>query len=93
MRNRVPPAPKTEYWSDHDQGLHRKEEEPERDEHAQLRDPIDYSAIGGPESERAYGRSRSDTGDYPFGRHQGAADRDPYGPAKRGGYLRRSRAV
>lgn len=88
MRNRIPPAPETEYWSDKDQGLHRKWEEPERDEHALRRDPIDYSAIGGPESERSYGRSRSDTGDYPFGRYQGAADRDSYGPAQRGGYMK-----
>lgn len=88
MPNRIPHSTQGEYWSDHDQGLHRKWEEPERDEHARMRDPMDYSAIGGPESERSYGRTRSDTGDYPFGPHQGAADRDQYGPVRRGGYLK-----
>jgi hypothetical protein len=90
MRPRIPPATQDEYWSDRDQGLHHKWEAPEGDEHARLRDPVDYSAIGGPESERVYGRSRSDTGDYPFGRYQGAADRDPYGPRERGGYVKRA---
>ena len=89
MDNRIPPAPETEYWSDRDQVLHDKREESERDEHAQLTDPNDYSAIGGPDNERAYGRTRSDTGGYPFGPHKGAADRDPYGEAERGGYIKR----
>ncbi len=90
MDHRMPPAPETEYWSDRDQVLHHTSEDREREGEARLRDPIDYSAIGGPESERSYGRTRSDTGDYPFGRHQGAGDRDPYGPAERGGYVKRS---
>jgi hypothetical protein len=90
MDNRIPPVSVTEYWSDRDQVLHHKGEDPERDEQAQLHDPIDYSAIGGPDSERSYGRTRSDTGDYAFGRHEGAGDRDPYGPAERGGYVKHS---
>lgn len=88
MPQRIPPAPRTEYWSDLDQGLHHTWDEQERDHHARLRDPIDYSAIGGPESERSYGRSRSDTGNYPFGRRGGARDRDQYGTPPRGGYLK-----
>jgi hypothetical protein len=88
MPRRIPHATEREYWSNRDQGLHHDWEAPERDEQAELHDPIDYSAIGGPESERSYGRTRSDTGDYPFGRFQGSADRDPYGPLDRGGYVK-----
>lgn len=89
MPRRIPHANEREYWSDRDQGLHRKWEEPERDDEAELQDPADYSAIGGPEGERSYGRSRSDTGDYPFGRYEGAADRDDYiENRQRGGYLK-----
>lgn len=90
MDKRVPPAPKTELWSERDQVIRRTWEEPERDEHAQLEDPNDYSAIGGPETERSYGRTRSDAGSYPFGRYRGPADRDPYGHAQRGGYIKRA---
>lgn len=89
MARHIPPATELEYWSDRDQVLHRKWEAREREEAADLQDPSDYSAIGGPESERSYGRSRSDTGDYPFGRYQGSADRDAYGPLDRGGYVKR----
>ncbi len=88
MANRIPHSGQDEYWSDRDQGLHRKWEDSTRDEHARTRDPADYSAIGGPERERSYGRTRSDTGDYPFGPHAGAADRDQYGPVERGGYFK-----
>lgn len=88
MPRRIPHATETEYWSDRDQGLHHKWEAPEREQAAGLHDPVDYSAIGGPETERSYGRTRSDTGDYPFGRYQGSADRDPYGPLDRGGYVK-----
>jgi hypothetical protein len=88
MPRRIPHATELEYWSNRDQGLHHTWEPLEREEQAELHDPLDYSAIGGPENERSYGRSRSDTGDYPFGRYQGSADRDPYGPLDRGGYLK-----
>lgn len=97
MARHIPHATEDEYWSDLDQGLHRKSdaksesdenERHEREEHARLADPADYSAIGGPESERSYGRTRSDAGEYPFGPHLGAADRDPYGKPERGGYLK-----
>lgn len=88
MARRIPHTTELEYWSNRDQGLHHKWEAPEREEAAELHDPVDYSAIGGPENERSYGRARSDTGDYPFGRYQGSADRDPYGPLDRGGYLK-----
>ena len=89
MGRRIPRANEREYWSDRDQGLHRKWEEPERDDDAALEDPTDYSAIGGPESERSYGRSRSDTGNYPFGRDEGPADRDDrIENRQRGGYMK-----
>lgn len=89
MPRRIPHANQREYWSDRDQGLHRDWEAPERDDGADLKDPADYSAIGGPDGERSYGRSRSDTGDYPFGDYEGAADRDDYREnQQRGGYLK-----
>jgi len=94
MSHRIPHATEDEYWSDLDQGLHRKSEakdpseKHEDEKHARLADPADYSAIGGPETERSYGRTRSDSGEYPFGPHLGAADRDPYGKPERGGYLK-----
>ncbi len=89
MPRRIPHSTQEEYWSERDQGLHRKWEAPEREQAAGLEDPTDYSAVGGPENERAYGRSRSDTGSYPFGHGEGPADRDPYGESHdRGGYLK-----
>lgn len=87
MENRRVEGNRQEYWSDRDQVLHRTEEQQERDDRARARDPMDYSAIGGPESERSYGRTRNDSGGYPFGAREAAADRDVYGPAiSRGGY-------
>jgi hypothetical protein len=89
MPRRMPHSTQEEYWSERDQGVHHKWEAPERQDAARLTDPIDYSAIGGPENERAYGRSRSDTGAFPFGAYSGPADRDPYGPShERGGYFK-----
>jgi len=88
-QRRIPHSTQDEYWSERDQGLHHKWEAPEREAAAGLEDPSDYSAVGGPENERAYGRTRSDTGSFPFGRNEGAADRDPYGANQdRGGYLK-----
>ena len=88
MRHRIPPASPNEYWSQRDQVLHHKGEAPEHPERTQYDDPSDYSAVGGPDGERAYGRSRSDSGDFPFGRQGSAADRDPYARYERGGYLK-----
>lgn len=87
MKPRIPPTSQEEYWSNVDQGVHRSWEGPQHDQPARLQDPIDYSAVGGPENERAYGRARSDTGRYPFTPHGAAPDRDPYGPPRRGRYL------
>lgn len=89
MRNqRIPPSSPDEYWSQRDQVLHHKGDAPEQDEATQYDDPNDYSALGGPDGERAYGRSRSDRGDFPFGQRGGPADRDPYSQYERGGYLK-----
>ena len=38
--------------------------------------PDDYSAIGGPDDERVYGRARSDLGTYPWNPNGGPYDRD-----------------
>jgi hypothetical protein len=54
-------------------------------------DPTDYSAIGGPESEPAYGRSRSVAGEYPFNEHGGPHDRDEPSHVERGGIQTRHR--
>ena len=85
---RIPPAPTDEYWSQGDQVLHHKWEAPEHEGPVQHEDPSDYSALGGPESERAYGRTRSDDGSFPFRHGGGAGDRDPYAQYERGGYLK-----
>lgn len=48
-------------------------------------DPADFSAVGGPESEPAYGRSRAVAGEYPFNEHGGPYDRDEPSRVERGG--------
>jgi len=48
-------------------------------------DPSDYSAVGGPESEPAYGRTRAVAGEYPFNEHGGPYDRDEPSHVERGG--------
>jgi hypothetical protein len=48
-------------------------------------DPKDYSAIGGPDSEPAYGRSRASAGEYPFNEQGGPHDRDERSHTERGG--------
>ncbi len=79
-----------EYWYDREQSLHRVEEKPVRDYPATYVDPDDYTAVGGPEGERAYGRNRNDVGDYPFDQGGGAYDRDMKGfEQDRGGYIKR----
>ena len=51
--------------------------------------PEDYSAVGGPDDERVYGRIRSDNGNYPFNANGGPYDRDvPPSQTERGGYLK-----
>lgn len=79
-----------EYWGDRDQGLHRTEDKRFRDDPARFVDPDDFSAVGGPEGESAYGRTRNDVGDYPFDGQGGPYDRDEKGfEQERGGYLKR----
>jgi hypothetical protein len=48
-------------------------------------DPKDYSAVGGPENEPAYGRTRAVAGEYPFNEHGGPYDRDEPAHVERGG--------
>ncbi|HEY8537765.1 MAG TPA: hypothetical protein VIL28_02795 [Steroidobacteraceae bacterium] len=55
-------------------------------------DPADYSAVGGPETEPAYGRTRSVAGEYPFNAYGGSYDRDePPSQIERGGIMTRHR--
>jgi hypothetical protein len=82
-----------EYWYDREQVLHRVEEKPLRDYPARRVDPDDFSAVGGPEGQYAYGRTRNDVGDYPFDGSGGPYDRDEKGfESERGGYLKRHHA-
>jgi hypothetical protein len=79
-----------EFWYDRDQGVHRVEDRQLLRESALMSDPDDFSAIGGPESESAYGRSRNDVGDFPFDAHGGPYDRDVLGYEQdRGGYIKK----
>jgi hypothetical protein len=79
-----------EYWYDREQVLHRVEEKPLRDYPARRVDPDDFSAVGGPENEHAYGRTRNDVGDYPFDGQGGPYDRDEKGyEQERGGYIKK----
>ena len=48
-------------------------------------DPTDFSAVGGPESEPAYGRNRALAGEYPFNPQGGPRDRDEPSHLDRGG--------
>jgi hypothetical protein len=50
-------------------------------------DPKDYSAVGGPENEPAYGRTRAIAGEYPFNEQGGPYDRDEPSHIERGGIL------
>jgi hypothetical protein len=82
-----------EYWYEREQVLHRVEEKPVRDYPARLVDPDDFSAVGGPEGEHSYGRTRNDVGDYPFDGEGGPYDRDEKGfERERGGYIKRHSA-
>lgn len=78
-----------EEWSERNQTLRHSGEKRERDDLALLHNPTDYSAVGGPENERAYGRTRSDNGYYPWNSFGGPYDRDtPANLHGRGGYLK-----
>ena len=48
--------------------------------------PKDYSAVGGPDTEAAYGRTRCVAGEYPFNANGGPRDRDEPSRIQRGGY-------
>ena len=48
-------------------------------------DPTDFSAVGGPDSEPAYGRNRALEGEYPFNPQGGPHDRDEPSHVERGG--------
>lgn len=88
-QRQIPHSTQDEYWSERDQGLHHKWEAPQTEPAAPREGFADYSAVGGPENERAYGRTRSEGGG-PGSRSDGAADRDPYGQNPgRGGYFKR----
>jgi hypothetical protein len=77
-----------EQWSERNQTLRHSGVKQPGDDQALLHDPDDYSAIGGPEDEPAYGRSRSDNGHYPFGPNCGPYDRDTRADGQdRGGYM------
>lgn len=77
-----------EQWSQRHQTLRHSGIKLPGDDDALLHDPDDYSAVGGPENEPAYGRTRSDTGHYPFDPNRGPYDRDTRADdCDRGGYV------
>ena len=53
---------KHEEWSERNQTLRHAGEKRPRDDNALRENPDDYSAIGGPDDQRVYGRARSDPG-------------------------------
>ena len=55
-------------------------------------DPPDFSAVGGPENEAAYGRTRALAGEYPFNEQGGPYDRDELSHIERGGIQTHHRA-
>lgn len=81
---------RTEKWSKRYSTLRHAGEKREDDDDARLDNPADYSAIGGPEGEPAYGRSRNDDGYYPWNAAGGPHDRDTLeSDQERGGFLKR----
>jgi hypothetical protein len=79
-----------EEWSLRNQTLRHSGTKTDWDDQALLDDPDDYSRVGGPEGEPAYGRTRSDAGHYPFNPFGGPYDRDTLAnDHERGGYLKR----
>ena len=80
---------KHEQWSDRNQTLRHAGEKRPNDDRALLHNPDDYSAVGGPDDERVYGRTRSDNGNFPWNPNGGPYDRDiPPSQVTRGGYLK-----
>ncbi|HLS82088.1 MAG TPA: hypothetical protein VK025_11860 [Steroidobacter sp.] len=80
-----------EEWSERNQTLRHAGEKRPRDDHALLHNPPDYSALGGPEDQRAYGRTRSDSGYFPWNRLGGPYDRDTRAAdLERGGYRKKN---
>lgn len=80
----------SEEWSLRNQTLRHAGEKRVRDDAAMLENPPDWSAVGGPEGEPAYGRTRSDSGYYPWNPFGGPHDRDSVDvPMGRGGYLKK----
>jgi hypothetical protein len=79
-----------EQWSLRNQTLRHSGTKTAWDDEALLHDPDDYSRVGGPEGEPAYGRTRSDDGHYPFNPFGGPYDRDTLSnDHDRGGYIKR----
>ena len=76
-----------EQWSERNQTLRHSGIKLPGDDDALREDPPDYSRVGGPENERAYGRTRSDIGHYPYNPLGGPYDRDTLPSEERGGYL------
>jgi hypothetical protein len=77
-----------EQWSERNQTLRHSGTKQPFDDEALLEDPDDYSKIGGPENEPAYGRTRSDRGSYPFDAYGEPRDQDIRpSDLERGGYL------
>jgi hypothetical protein len=78
-----------EQWSERNQTLRHAGEKRPRDDRALLHNPYDYSGVGGPDDERVYGRTRSDSGYFPWNPNGGPYDRDmPPSHSARGGYLK-----
>lgn len=78
-----------EEWSERNQTLRHAGEKRERDDEALSENPADFSALGGPEGEAAYGRTRSDKGYYPWNPLGGPHDRDSLPGRGRGGYRKK----
>ena len=78
-----------EEWSDRNQTLRHAGEKRIRDNDALLHNPMDYSAVGGPDDERVYGHVRSDNGYYPWNGLGGGYDRDSRAHIARGGYIKK----
>ena len=79
-----------EEWSQRNQTLRHAGEKRARDDLAMLKNPGDWSAVGGPEGQPAYGRTRSDNGYYPWNPFGGPHDRDSVDSLTgRGGYQKK----
>ncbi len=86
----LPKGPQDE-WSQRQDTLRRRGEKQPGDDAARTENSTDFSAVGGPESEASYGRTRSDTGYFPRNAEGGPHDRDTRPTDERGGYLKKPR--